>query len=290
MRHIRRLLLTIIIFAGATYSASAQSDSLQTEILRPVLSSFSIEVGSASILDTYLSPIRYKGTNVRIGYEGLKSLSFRPESWFMQGCAAIEYANAQNIAKNHTMHSLMVDGKWGMMHKWKDMFVNRLDLSLGGSIQLRGGAIYCAQNSNNPVSVKIRSSFNISGMATYNFKISKLPITLRYQATVPTIGAFFSLDYGESFYELYLGNRSGIVNFGWWGNRFDMENLATADLHLGSCILRVGYRNLIETSWVHNLNTQICTHGFVIGISGDWLQINTRKSLSPKTKVISAMY
>ena len=56
-------------------------------------------------------------------------------------------------------------------------------------------------------------------------------------------------------------------------------------------VLRLGYRNLIETSWVHNLNTQIFTHGFVIGISGEWLQLGARqKKLSPAVRIVSALY
>ena len=280
-------------WSGATAQepAHAMCDSAEVRIERPTISSFSAEVGSASILDTYLTPIRYHGINTRLSYEGLRAMGFNPERWIMQGAAAIEYANVQNAPGNHTMHSLMIDGKWGMMHRWRDVLTPKLTLLLGAGTQLRGGVIYNAYNSNNPVSAKIRWSINLSAMATYSLRLWRLPVTLRYQATLPAIGAFFSLDYGEAFYELYLGNTKGIVNVGWWGNRFDMENLVTADLHFGKSVLRLGYRNLIETSWIHNLNTQIFTHGFVIGISGEWLKLTPgKKTLSERTKIISAMY
>ena len=284
-----RILATLVLATSCLYS-SAQ-DSLQVEVLRPSISSFTAEVGGASILDTYLTPIRYHGVNTRLAYEGLRAMKFSPDRWIMQGVTAVEYANVQNPAGNHTMHSLMIDAKWGMMHRWNDVFTPRLTLHLGGSPQLRGGVIYNAYNSNNPVSAKIRLSLNLSAMASYHINVGRVPVTLRYQATLPTIGAFFSLDYGEAFYELYVGNTQGIVNVGWWGNRFDMENLLTADLHLGNSVLRLGYRNLIETSWVHNLNTQIFTHGFVIGISGEWLQLGARqKKLSPAVRIVSALY
>ena len=289
MKLTTRILATLVLATSCLYS-SAQ-DSLQVEVLRPSISSFTAEVGGASILDTYLTPIRSHGVNTRLAYEGLRAMKSSAERWIMQGVTAVEYANVQNPAGNHTMHSLMIDAKWGMMHRWNDVFTPRLTLHLGGSPQLRGGVIYNAYNSNNPVSAKIRLSLNLSAMASYHLNIGRLPITLRYQATLPTIGAFFSLDYGEAFYELYVGNTQGIVNVGWWGNRFDMENLLTADLHLGNSVLRLGYRNLIETSWVHNLNTQIFTHGFVIGISGEWLQLGARqKKLSPAVRIVSALY
>lgn len=289
MKLTTRILATLVLATSCLYS-SAQ-DSLQVEVLRPSISSFTAEVGGASILDTYLTPIRYHGVNTRLAYEGLRAMKFSPDRWIMQGVTAVEYANVQNPAGNHTMHSLMIDAKWGMMHRWNDVFTPRLTLHLGGSPQLRGGVIYNAYNSNNPVSAKIRMSLNLTAMASYHINVGRVPVTLRYQATLPTIGAFFSLDYGEAFYELYVGNTQGIVNVGWWGNRFDIENLLTADLHLGNSVLRLGYRNLIETSWVHNLNTQIFTHGFVIGISGEWLQLGARqKKLSPAVRIVSALY
>lgn len=285
-----RSVAMLVSVAFLALDAIAQNDTTDVKIERPLISTFSAEIGRASILDTYLTPIRYHGVNLRLGYEGVRAMGFNPEQWVMQGTGAVEYAKTHNVSKNHTIHSLMIDAKWGMMHRWNDVVLRRLTIMAGGSTQLRGGVLYCAHNSNNPVSAKIRFGINFTGMAVYNMNIGSLPVTLRYQVTLPVVSTFFSLDYGEAFYELYLGNRKGIVNVGWWGNRFDMENLLTADLHFGATVLRLGYRNLVETSYIHNLNTQIFTHGFVIGISGEWLHLNSKKGLSPKTKIISAMY
>ena len=127
-------------------------------------------------------------------------------------------------------------------------------------------------------------------MASYGVKLLGVPITLRYQATLPVAGAFFSPEYEESYYEIYVGNHSGLAHFGWWGNRFDMTNLLTADLHLGSTVLRLGYRNRIETSWINHLNTQIFTHAAVIGVGGEWLSLRKGTQISGKSKIISAMY
>ena len=100
-----------------------------------------------------------------------------------------------------------------------------------------------------------------------------MPITLLYRAEMPFLGCFFSMEYDESYYEIYKGNRKKLVNFGWWGNRFDMVNLVAADLKLGKTVMRIGYRGRIETSWVNNLNTQIFTHSLVIGFGGNWLNV-----------------
>ena len=263
-------------------------DSSALKIERPVNSAFTFDMGSSSILDTYLSPIKYTGMNLRLGYERLQAMKFNPVPWVMQMDAGIEYQRTKNIPRNHSMHSLMIEYQWGMMHRWNVM--QGLQLMAGGSTRFRGGAIYNSYNSNNPVSPKIHWSLNLTGMAVYNTNIGNLPVTFRYQASLPFIGAFFSPEYGESFYEIYLGNLENIVHCGWWGNRFDIRNVLTVDLHFGRTSLRIGYRGQIETSFVNNLNYHFYTNSFIIGVSGEWMSLKPRENTTEKARIISALY
>ena len=265
-------------------------NGLTAEVKRPVTSSFMIEGGASSILDTYLSPIKNSGAHVRLEYERLQAMRFNPENWLMQLDTGVDYDNVTNPAGNHTEHSLMADFRWGMMRRWQNVCTRGLQLALGGMAQFRGGVIYKPSNSNNVVSTKIHFAVGVSGMASYGVKLLGVPVTLRYQATLPVAGVFFSPEYEESYYEIYVGNHSGLAHFGWWANRFDMTNLLTADLHLGSTVLRLGYRNRIETSWINHLNTQIFTHAAVIGVGGEWLSLRRGAPINEKSKIISAMY
>lgn len=283
----RRLILFIMALTVMCVSVKGEEND-SVKILRPVNSAYMLNLGSASVLDTYLTPIRYKGMNIRLGYERLQAMRFNPQHWTMQMYFGIDYAPVENIVKNRTMHSLMIDFTWGMMHRWTPL--RNMIVYGGGSTSFNGGVIYNQYNSNNPVSAKIRWGVNLTGMAVYNITLGKLPITLRYQATLPVMGVFFSQDYGEAFYEIYVGNRSNLVHFGSWANRFDMINLVTADLHLGNTSLRIGYRGTVESSWVNNLNTQIFTHSAVIGISGDWINLLPTDKMNKRTKIISALY
>lgn len=270
--------------------AQDNSDSVLIKTERPVMSAYMIDVGHASVLDTYLSNIRYAGVNLRLGYERMQAMKFNPDKWVMQFETGIDYSPAKNPAENHTIHTLMADFKWGMMHRWRMSEIDGLQLFSGGSTQFRGGALYAPANSNNVVSVKINWSVDITGMAVYNRKIGKLPVTFRYQVTLPMLGIFYSPEYGESYYEMYVGNHSGLVHFGWIGNHFAMNNLVTADMHFGNTILRVGYRNIVETSWMNNLNTQIFRNSFVLGVCGEWLSVRPGSKLSEKARIISSIY
>lgn len=289
-RKIISLLMTLVLCVMNRVSADESCDNMQNEPLRPVLSAYMVDYGGASVLDTYLSPIKYKGENMRIGYERMRAMKFNPKKWIMQYEAGVDYAPTKNPAENHTIHTLMVDFKWGMMHRWNLSMVEGLQLYGGGSTQLRGGALYAPANSNNVVSVKAAWSMDLTGMAVYNRKIGKLPVTFRYQATLPMIGVFYSPEYGESYYEMYVGNHSGLVHLGWVGNRFSMNNLVTADIHLDKTIFRIGYRNVVETSWVNILNTRIFRNSIVVGVCGEWLKLQPGAKVSENARIISAMY
>ncbi len=287
----RKLFIALVVVTlGLLNQSKAQNccDTMSSEVIRPVMSAYMVEVGSASVLDTYLSPIKYKGVNLGLGYERMQAMKFSPEKWIMQLEAGVNYSPAENPAESHTIHTLMADFKWGMMHRWKMM--PELQLFAGGSTQLRGGALYAPANSNNVVSVKINWSADFTGMAVYNRKIGKLPVTFRYQATLPVLGVFYSPEYGESYYEMYVGNHSGLVHFGWIGNHFSMTNLLTADVHLGNTTLRVGYRGTIDTSWINSLNTQIFNHSLVLGLSGEWISVKYGSKMSEHARIISAIY
>ena len=116
------------------------------------------------------------------------------------------------------------------------------------------------------------------------------PLTLRYQPVLPVAGVFFSPDYGELYYEIYLGNHSGLAHFAWWGNYFMLDNHLTADLSLGATSLRLGYSGRIFSSKVNDIVTHVFTHAFVVGISGEWMSLNPRKGISADARIISATY
>lgn len=288
MKKVVSILAAVLL--GAFFNINAQEccDSTQREPVRPVMSAYMVDLGGASVLDTYLSSIRYKGVNMRFSYERMQAMKFNPDKWIMQLDLGVDYTPAENPSKDLTIHTLMTDFKWGMMYRWK---INpELQLFGGGNAEFRGGALYAPANSNNVVSVKLNMGMNLTGMAVYNRKIGKLPVTFRYQATLPVIGVFYSPEYGESYYEMYVGNHSGLVHVGWIGNHFTMQNLLTADMHFGNTTLRVGYRGVIETSWINNLNTQIFRNSFVLGVCGEWMSVKPGSSLSEKARIISAMY
>lgn len=243
-------------------------------------------MGSAHTADTYLTPLHYEGLHAALWYQRMQAMKFSPQKWTMILRLELGFDRTKNPAKNATMLSLSADASWGMLRKFSPL--KNLTLAVGPQLSLSAGCLYLNRNGNNPASAKGDWTIGLTGYAAYSLRLGRLPVTLMYQPVLPVTGVFFAPDYGELYYEIYLGNREGLVHGAWWGNYFRLDNLVTADLHFGATSLRLGYRGDFFSSKVSHTVTHIYTHALVIGVSGEWLSYDPRRHRSgSRTRVIS---
>lgn len=281
----KRLLLYIILLTSAA-NIYAQTDSCT--VLRPVYAAYMLNAGSAHRADTYLSPIKYSGWQTGFTYQRLQAMKFSPETWVMQLQLGINVDRTTNISGNTDMWFAGINASWAMMRRWK--LPEGFSAGIGPAIDLSAGCLYLNRNGNNPASAKASITFDASAYATWSGTLLSVPLTLRYQGMLPVIGAFFSPDYGELYYEIYLGNHSGLAHCAWWGDFMKYDHQLTADIHLGNTSLRVGYSGELFSTKVNHIVTRTFTHSAIIGVTGEWLSINPRKQLSADARIISATY
>lgn len=233
------------------------------EVKRPVTQVYMLEAGGTSALDTYLSPVRYHGYNLSLAGSWSKRLPWGGNSWQMTFDADAGFSRMLNPAKNALMLGFDASFAWGAA--WTRTIDAGVSFTAGGSVSAECGVLYLTRNSNNPASAKAALSIAATASASYPFRIGRLPVRVSDRVSLPSLSVFFSPQYGETYYEIYLGNRSGLAHFGWWGNRFCIDNLLAFDLDIGPSALRLGYRYTLRSSWTNSLNTQIQSHSFVVG-------------------------
>lgn len=265
------------ILTGSVMLAMAICSHAQT---RPVVSSWTLGVGTSHMADTYLTPLKYNGWSSAINYERMQVSPWGKGNWVTRLDAGIELDRGQNPARNASMWNMRIVAGWGITHRYSLPW--GFTVAIGPRIGIDGGCLYNARNSNNPASAKCAITLDATGFVSRSFTIARLPITLRYQPTLPVIGAFFSPSYDELYYEIYLGNHSGLVKPAWWGTRFRLDNLVTADLKFESTALRLGYRCDWMSSRASNITTRIISHQFLVGVTVDWVTArSTHKSQLP---------
>ncbi|MDE6027803.1 MAG: DUF3316 domain-containing protein, partial [Muribaculaceae bacterium] len=170
----------------------------------------------------------------------------------------------------------------GTGYRWK--LPNNIQLAAGCLLDINGGALYLMRNGNNPVTALAYAGIDMDCSASYHFNIGKLPVLITDRVQLPTIGAFFAPQYGETFYEIYLGNRAGLAHCGWWGNNFGIDNLLSVKLDFGRTAMEIGYRYDYRSSYANHIVTRTSLNSFVIGVIPQGL------GLKKKTKANYAGY
>ncbi|MDE6575210.1 MAG: DUF3316 domain-containing protein [Muribaculaceae bacterium] len=262
----------------------------ETEVLRPVYAAYTVEAGSAHVAETYLSPLRYSGWDIALGYERMQAMRFNPDKWIMKLSGHLDYAQTKNNpARNATIDNMELRLSWSMMHRFR--FSGGWSVYAGGATSARAGMLYAPRNSNNPVAAKAAWTVDAAAMATYNGKIGRIPFCARYDVSMPLTGIFFSPSYGELYYEIYLGNRSGLVRGAWPGNYFRLDNCLSVDLCFGATALKLGYRFDVASSKASDIVTRNIRHMAIAGVSGEWISLSPNRSAQlEKARVISAIY
>lgn len=274
-RKIAALVVWICVLALWHSSALAQQ---QEAPIRPLTTSYSVGVGTKHILDTYLSPIKHKGTAVSIAGRWQQAMAANPERLVMQFDASAAFAGAANDLGNSLINDVSLRLGWNMQYRYCP--IENLQLGAGGGVLIDCGAAYLSRNSNNPVSARLSADITPVASACYNISLGRLRMRLSDRVMIPSLGLFFSPQYGQSYYEIYLGDKSGLVHCGWWGNHFCINNLLCAEFKVGSTWLSLGYEFDYRSSYVNNLNTRFGTHSAVIGITTDWLNVTGRQNIN----------
>lgn len=276
--------IAIICGLWATMACAAQPDS----IVRPVNSHFTYDIGSSIIANTYLTPLKYTGWGMRLGYDRTQAMKFHPEQLVQRITAGLDIDRTLNPAGNARMWRLAGDFDYGITYRTR--LPHDITVAGGLSTGIDLGVIYNTRNGNNPVAVEAAWTINITGALMWHHTLLGKKLLLTYRPTIPLTGVFFSPDYGELFYEISLGNHSGLAHCAWWGNYFRMENLLTADISFGATQLRLGFRNNILSTRVNNITTRVVTCAAVIGVGGTWISVNPYKGISADARIISATY
>lgn len=281
-------LLVALMLLAVLLSRAAETDSSRMEVIRPVMSAYTFEAGSSHLADTYLTPLIYGGYSLALQYERWQAMKFSPERWVMSLAVRGTWDYADSLARNNSMWYAGLDARWAMMHRWKLPW--GITVGAGGATGIIAGCMYNGRNSNNPASAKVSWTIDAAAYASWKTRIGRLPVTLTYRPIMPLTGVFYGVEYGQLYYEYWLGNRKNTIHWGHWGNYFAMDNQLTADLHFGSTSLRVGYRGYVYSTKVNGITSRITSNTFIIGISGEWMSINPRKKLSvDNARIISAL-
>ncbi|MCL1943051.1 MAG: DUF3316 domain-containing protein [Candidatus Azobacteroides sp.] len=234
-------------------------------------------IGATSIRDTYLSPFYYTGTEFRMTNEHHTLSGHFNGKWSSFRRLDFSFSRTSNPAQTGSELSGFFEWNWGYHYRFP--VTKELKLLAGGLTYVAVGGIYNTRNSNNPVSIKLGLGLSASGMALYNLHIKNQPFTLRIQVISPLLGAAFSPNYGQSYYDIFsLGNYDNVVKFSFLNNLLACKTIVSADVPLNRVTIRIAYQNTAFTSCFNRLDTDIYSNTFLIGFVSEFASVKGKKS------------
>lgn len=253
-------------FATLLLACLAGTLSAQKNDCRPITRSTMYGAGTVNLYDTYLSPLEYSGVQARVLRESTRMMPWWDGNISRQTLFQGYMGLAQNPAETADELAGMVNWNYALHYNFS-LMENRLRLLVGPMLQLHGGFLYNTRNGNNPAQAKLYANLAASGMAIYHIPWKRMPVTLRYQVDAPLLGAMFSPEYGQSYYEIFsLGHSDGTIHFTSLHNQPSLRHWLTADLQFRPFTLRLGYMADMQQSRIGGLRTHDYSHSFMIGL------------------------
>ncbi len=250
-------LLSLALTVASILPVSATAASIQTEEeaqARHIVSEYSLVLGRYDALSTYLSPLNYSGFRPSLAGAWSKGMPFDPLKWRMRFEASLGGGRLLNSPGTALEYTVSARFSWGMKRQWRPL--DNLTVSGGGNVGFSADALWLTRNSNNPVSLPLWAGVSLTGSVRYDFRFGRLPVSLTERVEVPTLGAFFMPGYGESYYEIYLGNTNGLVHCGWWGNSPGVKSHLELSLHFPKGSLGIGYLFDLRELHANHLKTR----------------------------------
>lgn len=263
-----KILVPLFLFMAA---AACHAERADTAVLCPVSSAYMLEIGRGNETDTYLSPLKYSGSRLGLTGQWSKTLTRRCPAVAMQFDAALDGGvGVPHGRGGHTLYSLTTTAAWSALYTFRPL--PSLTLMAGGGPAMTGGVLYLPSNSNNPADAVARADMLVRLQGGWRTRIGRLPVRVVEQIAMPLFGVMFAPQYGETYWEISLGNHHHLSHFRHWGSDFALDNLLAIDLGLGRNTLRLGWRFRLEASYAGHNDRQTLVNAFVIGLSTDCLR------------------
>lgn len=240
-----------------------------------VQNTFMLTVGSAHRADTYLTPLHYDGWIGGVGYTHRRAFRSRPLVWNLD--VSLDLDRTMNRVRNSAMLGARFEARWSLLDRMR--LCDNVEIGVGGATTLDAGALYLSRNGNNPVAANASWTVDVAAYASARFRIGRLPVTAMYRATLPVVGAMFAPDYGQLYYEIYLGDSKNIFTGAYWGRYFRLDQQVTVDLAFrNGKSLKLGYGADILSTKVKGIVSRRINHTFILGLTVGWFSYTPKKA------------
>lgn len=275
--HTLRTLTTALALWGAVvFAVGAQECADTARTGRVIRRTLLFGVGSGNVLDTYLSPYSYTGTSGRVYHEMQRETRlFRSTRALVVSKLDVDCAFLKNPARNVDEYA------GGLRYSFGAQCLlpvgEPFALACGPQMSAYVGGVYNERGSNNPAQAKADLMLDLAASARWRFGWLRHEWALRYSLDVPLVGAAFSMNYGQSYYEAFsLGQGDHNVVFASFFNMPSLRQTLTLEFRLGhrtQTRLRLGYGCNLMQAKLNGLRYHSYQHTLLVGFTKSFLKL-----------------
>lgn len=248
--------------------AAARLEGIMTvpapEPLKTITNARMIGVGSTNILDTYISPEKYTGTELRYISHTIRERKGKRISREIihQGYFSLSNNRADT---GDAMAGMYIFG-YGAHYNWQ-LLGSNLNIRAGGMAEVNAGFLYNTRNGNNPAQARLSLNISPSAAATYKLKAWNHIMAISYEVSAPLAGVMFSPNYGQAYYEIFSrGDYDHNVVPTTFINTPSLKQMLTLDFYIRRTAIRLGYLCDIQQAKVNNLKYHNYSNMLLIGL------------------------
>ena len=266
------LAMTVALFLILFFPLSCLSQDVPIALTYRVSQ---VGFGTSNIYDSYLSPLKYTGNNVGLHYEQMKNTGLMNGNVSAQHLINANYSWSKNNTGTASYYTGLLEYNYGLLYRLKP--AEKLQVLTG--IQAGGlvGFVYNTRNGNNPATGKAHLNLSLSAIANYKLKIHSQPVNLRYQLSLPFIGAMYSPQFGQSYYEIGLGVTDDLVHFASFHNYLSTRNILSAEVPLNKLTMLFSYHFSFYETRINDLDTRLINNTFYIGFSSNFFIVRGKQ-------------
>lgn len=222
-------------------------------------------VGAVELLDTYLSPEHYNGTEIRfLSIDDKKSVKHEGIHYYKLHEAHLSLS--KNRADNNNELAAMYNFQFALHRNWT-ILKDQLTLHAGPGIDANAGILYNMRNGNNPTQLKLSLQLAPSAGVDYHFTLWKKSFSAHYDMMVPLVGLMFAPNYGQSYYEIFdRGNYDKNIRLTNITSAPSLRQMLSLDVKVKTTTLRVGYLGDFQQARINHLKYHSYSHMLMLGL------------------------
>lgn len=277
MKRMKKLLILLPPLIAFSDQSQAQTDVSQESAIpptpyllktRPITSSLEIHLGSASVRNSYLTPLLYSGSDLGLSYE--RQRTWRYSSWMSLQRLDGQFTMGEDDGSHSENWSGRFSYRYAAHYQLRDV-ADGLTLMAGPYLSTEVGFDYNLKTAsgNNPATARAVLNTGLSLMGTYQYKLFNRNSIASLQIQAPLMGYALMPEYGASYYEaFYLNNTQNLHHFTSLHNQQDFDLRLTTDIpvspHRGGA-LRLGVAWHIETMDINQTINRFSSLEAVVG-------------------------